>query len=254
MGPVATITEASLAAGRPLIVILAGGDQPDPTITAVLPTPTYTIAADSGVDHARSLDMPVDVVIGDLDSAGSAAVEWARSGGATIRQFSADKDETDLELSLEAAGRRMARLPDAQLLVLGVGGGRLDHLLANVLVLAGPLTDGIDVRAVVGHSLFTVVRDHVRLVGRPGDTVSLLAVHGPAAGVTTTNLVYPLTGETLLPGSARGISNVFKAVDATSDTDTRSSGPSLVSAEVTVAHGVVMAVQSLNDESGGGAG
>lgn len=252
MGPVAILTQASLAAERPVIVILAGGDQPDPTLTAVLPPPTYTIAADSGVDHARFLDMPVDLVIGDLDSARPAAVEWARSKGAEIRRLPADKDQTDLELSLEAAGQRTAQLEGAQLLVLGAGGGRLDHLLANMLVLAGPLTEELDLRAVVGDSLFTVVRDRARLVGRPGDTVSLLAVHGPAQGVNTTNLVYPLLGETLLPGSARGVSNIFRA--AVPGTPAGTTGPALglVQAEVTVADGVIMAVQSLDEVSAGG--
>jgi thiamine pyrophosphokinase len=252
MGPVAIITQASLAVERPVIVILAGGDQPDPTLTAVLPPPTYTIAADSGVDHARSLDMPVDLVIGDLDSAGPAALEWARSMGSEIRRHPTDKDETDLELSLEAAGRRVTQVDGAQLLVLGVGGGRLDHLLANILVLAGPLTEGLEVRAVLGDSLFTVVRERARLVGRPGDTVSLLAVHGPAFGVSTTNLAYPLTDEILLPGSARGVSNLFQADPSESNAGAGAPAPGLVQAEITVTDGVIMAVQSLDEVVSGG--
>ena len=32
---------------------------------------------------------------------------------------------------------------------------------------------------------------------------------GPAAGIVTEGLVYPLRGEVLEPGSSRGISNVF---------------------------------------------
>jgi thiamine pyrophosphokinase len=41
--------------------------------------------------------------------------------------------------------------------------------------------------------------------------VSLLALHGPAEGVRTDGLVYPLARETLEPGSSRGVSNVFAA-------------------------------------------
>jgi thiamine pyrophosphokinase len=43
----------------------------------------------------------------------------------------------------------------------------------------------------------------------PGELVTLLALHGPAEGVTTTGLTYPLRGETLAAGSSRGVSNVF---------------------------------------------
>ena len=46
------------------------------------------------------------------------------------------------------------------------------------------------------------------LDGRPGDIVSLLPFAGPAAGVTTTRLEYPLKDEPLDVGPARGLSNV----------------------------------------------
>jgi thiamine pyrophosphokinase len=39
----------------------------------------------------------------------------------------------------------------------------------------------------------------------------VLAVNGPAIGVTTEGLAYPLRGETLEPGSSRGVSNVFES-------------------------------------------
>ena len=46
------------------------------------------------------------------------------------------------------------------------------------------------------------------------EALSLLALHGPAEGVVTEGLLYPLRGETLLPGSSRGVSNVFAATEA----------------------------------------
>jgi thiamine pyrophosphokinase len=45
------------------------------------------------------------------------------------------------------------------------------------------------------------------LYGVPGDVCSLLPVGGPAAGVRTVGLRYPLRRETLYPGSTRGVSN-----------------------------------------------
>ena len=52
------------------------------------------------------------------------------------------------------------------------------------------------------------------LAGRPGELVSLLAVNGPAEGVTTEGLVYPLRGESLEPGSTRGVSNIIASAQA----------------------------------------
>ena len=64
------------------------------------------------------------------------------------------------------------------------------------------------------------------LSGRPGELVTLLAVHGAAHGVTTDGLLYPLHAETLHPGSTRGVSNEMTSTAAT----------------VEVAAGVVLAV------------
>jgi thiamine pyrophosphokinase len=52
------------------------------------------------------------------------------------------------------------------------------------------------------------------LRGGPGDTVSLLPLHGPASGVVTTGLRYPLHAEELPPGSSRGLSNVVEDAPA----------------------------------------
>ena len=52
--------------------------------------------------------------------------------------------------------------------------------------------------------------EHV-LDGTPGDTLSLIPLAGDARGVRTGALEYPLRGETLVMGAARGVSNVMQA-------------------------------------------
>ena len=72
-----------------------------------------------------------------------------------------------------------------------------------------------------------VIHDARTLEGERGETISLFALHGPATGVTTSGLLYPLTQETLLPGSSRGCSNAF--IDGR--------------AEIALANGVLLAVR-----------
>jgi thiamine pyrophosphokinase len=79
----------------------------------------------------------------------------------------------------------------------------------------------------VGEALLHVVRDVRVLGGAPGELVTLVAVGGAAEGVVTEGLAYPLRGETLQPGSSRGVSNVFAASEA----------------RVTVERGVVLAIR-----------
>jgi thiamine pyrophosphokinase len=68
----------------------------------------------------------------------------------------------------------------------------------------------------MGAATVTVIRSGapVILAGHPGDLVSLLPAHGPAAGVATTGLLYPLVGEDLPAGTTRGVSNVFTGGEA----------------------------------------
>ena len=52
------------------------------------------------------------------------------------------------------------------------------------------------------------------LPGPPATTVSLLPFAGDVSGVTTSGFRYPLRGEPLVAGPARGLSNVRESADA----------------------------------------
>jgi thiamine pyrophosphokinase len=204
-----------------LAIVVAGGDAPPPGRT--IPAHTSVIAADSGLDHAYACGLRVDLLVGDLDSVSDGALARARAEGVAIDHRPQAKDETDLELAL---GHLSAR-GTTQALVIGLGGGRLDHALGNLLLLAAERFAAIAIDAWVGDATISVIRVRRRLSLHGGDVVSLLALGGPAFGVTTHGLEYPLRHETLWPGSSRGISNVV--VD----------GPIMVE----VADGVLLAVQ-----------
>ncbi len=111
-------------------------------------------------------------------------------------------------------------LGPARIVVVASGEGRLDHLLASCLGLGRPVLAGVEVDAYVGEALVHVVRDRRTLRGSPGETVSLLAIGGPATGVRTVGLEYPLAAETLEPASSRGVSNLFVETEATVSIET----------------------------------
>ncbi len=186
-----------------MVVIVAGGEAPDPDGLKDVPPGATVVAADRGVDHALALGLHVDVAVGDFDSASAGAIEAAERAGARVERHPRAKDATDLELALDVAVELGAR----RILVLAGVGDRLDHLLAAFLLLASPRYEEVEIDARIGGSLTHVVRREREVRGEPGELVSLLAAHGPASGVCTGGLVYPLDGETLEPGSTRGISN-----------------------------------------------
>ncbi len=186
---------------EPDVVVVASG--PGPALR--VPEAPTVVAADGGLDRARALGVDVDVVVGDLDSVSASALTAAEAAGARIVRHPAAKDATDLELALDEAVALGAR----RVLVVASAEGRLDHLLASLLLLGSERYAAVELDAVVGDALVHVVRGERALTGTAGEVVSLIAVGGPAHGVTTAGLEYPLAGETLRPGSTRGVSNVF---------------------------------------------
>jgi thiamine pyrophosphokinase len=180
---------------------------------AVPPPDVLVVAADSGVDFAYEMGWRVDVAIGDFDSITAEGLARATAEGARIERHPAAKDQTDLELALGEA----VRLGASDVIVLGVGGGRVDHLLANLLVLTSPRFAPCRITALDGMARVHVVRAQepaTVLIGEVGEVVTLLPVGGDASGISTEGLLYPLRGESLPPGSSRGVSNVVAAVPA----------------------------------------
>lgn len=177
------------------VVVFAAGAEKVP-----LSDDDFVIAADGGASTAPRIDL----LIGDLDSlpAGTTA--------RLVERHPQEKDASDLELALDAA---LTREPE-RVLVVGGSAGRLDHLLSVLLLLGSARYAGIEVDARLGTASVHVVRRRRVLRGSRGETISLFALHGPAAGVQTRGLVYPLDGETLEPGSSRGLSNAFADEEA----------------------------------------
>jgi thiamine pyrophosphokinase len=102
-------------------------------------------------------------------------------------------------------------------LIGAFGGGRVDHEIANVLLLGGgPPGMSIDLRLVRGGAQVRGVRggQSLAIEARPGSLVSLLPVGGDAQGVVTSGLRFGLDDEPLELGSTRGLSNEVIAQDA----------------------------------------
>jgi thiamine pyrophosphokinase len=189
-------------------IVLAGGDPVEASLRNLLPDAAVVIAADSGLHQAGPLGLRVDYVVGDLDSADPATVEAARAAGAVVERHPVDKDATDLELAFDVARDRGVQ----RITVVGGSGGRLDHFLANVALLASPRFADLEVDARIGAAYVLVAqggRPPHEITGVSGSLVTLLAAGGDACGITTSGLQYPLHGATLHPGTSRGVSNVL---------------------------------------------
>lgn len=207
-----------------VLVVLGGADPVDEDrLRGSAGKQTLVIAADSGLDVALTAGLTVHHVVGDMDSVDPEALAAAVSAGAEVHRHPADKDATDGELAVDLA---VGKLGEAEavpgggrgrLLVVGGGGGRLDHLLGDLLGLASDRLARFWVTAHFGSATVSVVRPGQQraIIGCSGEVVSLLAPLGPARGVTTSGLRWALTDGDLAPGSTRGISNALEQATAT---------------------------------------
>jgi thiamine pyrophosphokinase len=187
---------------RTAFVFCGGGPS---RVPVEVPDDALVVAADGGLAEANRLGVHVDLVVGDLDSVNEADLGAFDRRGGRVRRHPEDKDATDLDLAIAASIESGV----GRVVIVGGSGGRLDHLLGNIVLLASPRFGEIEVDAVFGASRLHVVRGRRGLSGVPGELISLFALGGPARGVRTEGLRWALHDAELDEGSSLGVSNRF---------------------------------------------
>jgi len=190
------------------VILFANGDLPAPDrVLSHISDDDFLIAVDGGLNHMIPLGLTPNLIIGDLDSADQKHIDRFRAEGVQIQKYPEDKDQTDLEIALEAA----QAMNPAVILVMAALGNRLDQTLANVFLLTQTKLSGTNIRLVDGNQEVFLIRVEGEIHGRPGERVSLLPLCEPAKGIHTEGLKFSLDGETLYPDQTRGISNQMTA-------------------------------------------
>ena len=194
---------------RTIIVLSGGGAGPS---LADLPNADYVIAADSGLELAAGFGLQVDVVVGDMDSVAPAALRAAEAAGAKVERYSPGKDATDLDLAIQTAVDHGTE----RIVVVGGGGGRLDHLLGVAALLASPRWRGIAIEWHTADSTAYVVHPNqtVAVATTPSDLISVIPL-GSDASVTLTGTRWEVHQAVVEFGSTLGISNEATTTEVT---------------------------------------
>lgn len=193
------------------VVLFANGDLPKPgKVLSQISDQDILIAVDGGLKYITESNLLPDLIIGDLDSADPKVVESFRQIGVEIRKFPVEKDETDLELALQA----VFEMQSDEVWVIGALGKRIDQTLGNIFLIASSRFESIDLRLIDGAQEIFVIRTSKTILGERGDRISLLPLNGPVNGIHTLGLYYPLENETLYPYQTRGISNKMTQSEA----------------------------------------
>lgn len=196
-------------------VIFVNGNRSDLSqVKKIIEKTDFFIAADGGIKHILKLGLIPNVIIGDMDSISSSEqkklTKLCKEQAClfpTLIKYPTKKDKTDFELAVDYCLINKFR----EIIIFGILGDRIDHLIANIFLIAKIQTQNpkIKIQIIEGKKEIFVLKNEIIINGKIGDEVSIVPVSEKLEGVTTNGLEYKLQNEVLLFGSTRGISNVM---------------------------------------------
>lgn len=160
------------------------------------------VAVDGGAEPLRSAGRVPDAVVGDMDSVSRATLAALEAAGARVERHESAKRDTDAALAL----RHLAACDE--ILFVAPGGGRVDHALANLHLLA-EASRSARVRAVDEDARTWVVTPErpLALGLAAGALLSAIPFDEVVEGITYEGLEYPLADATMRAGDPYGVSN-----------------------------------------------
>lgn len=89
----------------------------------------YFVGVDRGCLYILEQGWTLDLAVGDFDSMTEIERQKVQKSAHELQRAQAEKDDTDTQLALALA---FEKFPQANVTLIGVTGGRLDHFLANL--------------------------------------------------------------------------------------------------------------------------
>lgn len=189
-------------------VIMANGEYEEiEAYRDIVQAADLIICADGGANYAKLLGVNPDYIIGDLDSITAEVKLYYAAQNVKYRKYPRQKDFTDLYLALALADKLKA----SDIVLIGSLGKRLDHTLANIYCGIEAVQKGKKIMHYSPSCTVYLVADYLRLSGKAGDLVSVMALSEKAAGVYERGFEYPLEGVVMESCNPLGISNVLEA-------------------------------------------
>lgn len=188
-------------------LLVTGGRPPQPSWLQKLQGFSCCWAADHGIDICHQAGLLPDCLIGDGDSASSAAWNWAVQQGIPLKKYPAAKDLTDTQLALEL----MADAGAPFLILTGAFGGRFDHAFSTIFSAAGSSIPSCLIDE--SEALFYVTASSsvtLDFLATP-KAISLLPLTASCSGAAINHVRWPLNGATLTQKLPNAVSNVLSA-------------------------------------------
>lgn len=185
-------------------IIISNGSFSKAILENILEDGDQIICADGGAVHLYKTEIVPHMIVGDLDSIDEETLRHFKLLGVSFFRFPPEKDLTDTELAVEFAVDEGA----TEIVLLGVTGTRLDHTLANIMLLPRLLELGIKATIVDAHNEISVVSSSsMEIEKHENEFVSLIPLFSDCRQVNMKGFKYPTEAREFPLGSTLGISN-----------------------------------------------
>jgi len=181
------------------ILIIANGQLPQKeTFLKLVKEATCIIAIDGGGNICYDQNISPHYIIGDLDSIESKALDHFHD---TKIIHLRDQNRHDMDKGLEFA----QSLDPEKIWIIGAFGKRLDHSIANLLLLQSTQFD-CSIKFIDDFGELSLIRGNYTLNCTNGRTISLFSFL-PVQGLSLEGFKYPITNQSF-PQGFNGLSNV----------------------------------------------
>ena len=169
------------------ILMVAAGDKPSKEIFyKYLNSCDKTIAIDKGTEVFLEYGITPDYAVGDFDSINKNLKKELEN--INNLQYPSEKDYTDSDIAINLAFKLQA----TEIIMLGMTGGRLDHLFGNIGLLNKCLKNNIKAYIVDEHSEVSLIDKSSVFKGKRCDIISFYAFSDEVNNLTIKNAKYPL--------------------------------------------------------------
>ena len=189
--------------GKVALLFLGGTVTPDDL--KIAGSYDFVCCADSGLDQAKKLNIFPNLVVGDLDSISEDGLDWIKNRNIEVIKHPTEKDFTDGQLAVTHLINHHEKFDEIH--ILGLMGGRSDHIYGNFLLLFDREHENQKIKAYSDRFEIQIIpKGEHWFDTKPGAIVSIFAFRVPAR-VSLTGLKYSYEG-LLNPLTPRGISNI----------------------------------------------
>jgi thiamine pyrophosphokinase len=189
---------------EPALIIANGEACSDDLLGQLLEWSPFVMVLDGAINRVLNQGIKIDVLFGDFDGIGINLEELKTSQFPIEIIHAPDQEKTDLEKAIEFLIER--DFPAAN--IVWATGKRADHTMVNIAILP-KYSSLIKLKILDDYSCIFPILPLPNVFTKwykKGTAISLMPI-GETIGITTQNLKYPLSKETLKLGHRNGSSN-----------------------------------------------